>query len=537
MMAAGNVEGGPGMPLSELIRDLPVESTSAGADALETIVVSGVTHDSRRVTPGDLFVAWQGERFDGTRFAPQAMEAGAVAVLGPAAATRPTGLPADAPWLTTTADPHRLLAPLASRVHAHPDRELVTAGVTGTNGKSTVATLLAEIFDADSQPAGLVGSLGYRLGTRFFDRGRTTPEASDLFHLLRQMADDGAEALAMEVSSHALALGRVAGMGFDLAVFTNLSRDHMDFHEGFEDYFQAKRKLFNMLKPAGAGRGGAAAVPAEDPYGVRIADELRQRGDRVLTWGEAEGDVHVLSLNLHEAGIRCLLATPRGDLPVDSRLLGRFNLLNVLAAVAAAEALELPREAIQEGIGRLLPLPGRMQPVAAGQGFPVYVDYCHTPQALEAALGSVRELADRRVIVVFGCGGDRDAGKRPMMGKVAGELAELPILTSDNPRTEDPMKILRMVEEGVRESGNPDYRVIPDRREAIRLAMELADDRSLVLIAGKGDEPIQIVGSEELPFFDYDEAVKAWELMQVEDDPGTAPTADPAANPARGSAA
>ncbi len=505
-----------GMKLPDLLRELPVgaEGSGLGSGAVADVRIRGVAHDSRRVAPGDLFVAWKGEHFDGTEFAGQAVEAGAVAVVAPEGSPRPEGLPAGVPWLTTSADPHRLLAPLASRAYRHPDREMLMAGVTGTNGKSTVSTLLAAIFEAADVSAGVVGSLGYRLGTRFYDRGRTTPEASDLFRILRVMREAGAGAVAMEVSSHALALGRVAGLRFDLAVFTNLSRDHMDFHADFEDYFQAKRRLFDMLK-----EGGAAAINVEDPYGARIAEELTagtkgQRGDRVVTWGQDEGDVHLLSHHFHEAGIRARLATPRGELDVESRLLGRFNLLNVLAAVAGGEALDLDREAIRDGIGSLQPLPGRMQPVVAGQAFPVYVDYCHTPQALEAALTSLRELSDRRIVVVFGCGGDRDAGKRPIMGKLAGELADLPILTSDNPRTEDPLKIIRMVKEGVEESGNEAFRVVPDRREAIRLAMELADEDSLVLIAGKGDEPIQIVGSRELPFFDHDEAVKALELRR-----------------------
>jgi UDP-N-acetylmuramoyl-L-alanyl-D-glutamate--2,6-diaminopimelate ligase len=499
------------MKLRRLIEGLGVAGMDpAGGDP----EVTGIVHDSRRAAPGVVFVAWEGARFDGTAFAANAATAGAVAVLAPESSPRPQGVPAVVPWLTA-ADPHRLLAPLADRLHGHPHRELLTAGVTGTNGKSTVSTLLASVFDAAGLPSGLFGSLGYRLGTRLFERGRTTPEASDLFRLLRVMRDEGAEAVAMEVSSHALALGRVAGMGFDLAVFTNLTRDHMDFHADFEDYFQAKKRLFGMLKAEGRTTAtGMAAVNADDPYGARLAAELPAA--QVLTWGEREGDVRPLSADLHTRGMALRLATPRGELAVDSPLLGRFNLLNVLAAVAGAEALGIAPEAIRRGIADVMPLPGRMQPVEAGQPFPVYVDYSHTPQALEAALQAVRELAARRVLVVFGCGGDRDAGKRPLMGRIAGELAEIPILTSDNPRTEDPNKILDEVEAGVRESGNGSYRVVADRREAIRLAMELADEGSLVLIAGKGDEPVQIVGGEELPFFDYDEAVKALETKYGE---------------------
>lgn len=490
------------MRLGELMAELPVEGADeAGVD------VTGVAHDSRRVAPGDLFVAWRGERFDGTDFAAQAMDSGAVAVLAPEGAQRPEGVPADLPWLHA-ADPHRLLAPLSARLYRHPDRELITAGVTGTNGKSTVATLLAEILEAAGHPAGLLGSLGYRYGGKLYQKGRTTPEASDLYRLLRTMRDHGAASLAMEVSSHALALGRVDGMAFDLAVFTNLSRDHLDFHADMEDYFQAKRQLFLRLKDEGAlAHPGRAAINSDDEHGRRLIDELP--ADRVVTWGEETGDVHVVDADLDETGIRARFTTPRGELAVESLLLGHFNLLNLLAAVAGAEALELDPSSVRDGIARLRPLPGRMQPVKAGQPFPVFVDYCHTPLALEAALKSLRRLSGRRLVVVFGCGGDRDRGKRPQMGRIAGDCAELPILTSDNPRTEDPQRILDEVEVGVKESGNEAYRVVVDRREAIALAMELADEDSLVLIAGKGDEPIQVVGTRELPFYDHDEAVKA----------------------------
>jgi UDP-N-acetylmuramoyl-L-alanyl-D-glutamate--2,6-diaminopimelate ligase len=306
----------------------------------------------------------------------------------------------------------------------------------------------------------------------------------------------------MEVSAHALSLGRIEGTGFDVAAFTNLTRDHFDFYAGFEDYYQAKRKLFDMLKP-----GRRAAVNRDDPWGARLAGEL----PAVVTFGEREGDVHPLEVTLDERGIRGGLATPRGALAFESQLLGRFNLLNLLAAVAAAECLELPHAAVAEGIARQRPLLGRMEPVDRGQPFPVFVDYSHTDQALAAALGSLRELSDKRLIVVFGCGGERDQGKRPLMGKVAGEMADLPILTSDNPRTEDPHKIIAEVEAGVKESGNGEYRVVVDRREAIRLAVELADARTAVLIAGKGDEPIQVIGDEEHPFYDFDEVSKALE--------------------------
>lgn len=507
------------MRLSRLIEGLPV-----AGDPSPDPEVAGVAHDSRRVAEGDLFVAWRGSRFDAAEFAPAAVARGAVAVLaaerarperdidfGAAGAGAGNLGVAGVPWLTA-ADPHALLAPLAARVYRHPDRELVLAGVTGTNGKSTVAALTARVLEAEGRPAGLIGTLG----TRFRDLqeclGRTTPEASDVFRVLRRMRDAGARAVAMEVSSHALALGRVEGARFDLAVFTNLTRDHFDFHAGFEDYFAAKRSLFSMLK-----EGGAAAVNVDDAYGRRLAAELPQ----AVTFG-AGAAVRVESAVLRADGTRAEIATPRGRFAVSSPLVGRFNLDNLLAAAAGGFALGLPHEAIAAGLAAQPPLPGRMEPVDRGQPFPVVVDYAHTPAALEAALRSLAELngepargggGSREVVVVFGCGGDRDPGKRPLMGRIAGGLAAVVVATSDNPRTEDPLAILAAVEEGILESGNRRYEIVPDRRDAIRRAIELAGElggeRSAVLIAGKGAEAVQMIGTGSVPFYDRDEAAAA----------------------------
>ena len=499
------------MRLAELIEGLPIDRRQPPPDAAAAPpdpsrpgagnpAVTGVTHDSRQVAPGDLFVGWRGARHDGADHARPAVAAGAVAALVTTGSPCPEEI--EVPWLTAD-DPHALLAPLAARAYGHPERELLLAGVTGTNGKSTVATLLTRLLDTSGRTCGLFGSLGYFLGEHRYLKGRTTPEGSDFFRLLRRMRRDGADAVAMEVSSHALSLGRIEGVELDVAVFTNLSRDHFDFYEGYEDYFQAKRRLFHKLRD-----GARASINREDPYGVRLIEEL---GERAVTWGERGGDVTPASVELDERGIRGTLATPRGELAFASPLLGHFNLLNLLAAVAAAEALELPHEAVAEGIARQKPLLGRMEPVERGQPFPVYVDYSHTDQALEAALRSLRELSDRRIVVVFGCGGDKDPGKRPLMGRVAGELADVPIVTSDNPRTEDPLAIIAAVEEGLKLSGNAAYRVVPDRREAIETAVAMADEETMVLVAGKGDEPIQVIGRTEHPFYDFDEVIKALE--------------------------
>ncbi len=394
------------MRLSELLRGLPVDPIAGDSHA--DLEVTGVAHDSRTVERGDLFVAVPGERFDGRAFAAAAVARGAIAVVGQEPGAAAATL--DIPWLVT-ADPRSMLGPLAARVYDHPDGELILAGVTGTNGKSTVATLLAAIFEAAGRAAGFLGTLGYRFRDRGYAGGHTTPEASDLFRTLRRMRQDGAEAVAMEVSSHALAMGRVEGASFDAAVFTNLTRDHLDYHRDFEEYFAAKRKLFDHLKP-----GGRSAVNVDDPYGRRLAAELPD----ALTFGEG-GDVAARAVELSTAGIRGTLATPRGDLSFFSPLLGRYNLWNLLAAAAAAEVLELPHAAVARAFAAQRPVPGRMEPVDRGQPFPVFVDYAHTPAALEAALRSAREVVGGgKVAVVFGCGGDRDPGKRPLMGKVAG---------------------------------------------------------------------------------------------------------------------
>jgi UDP-N-acetylmuramoyl-L-alanyl-D-glutamate--2,6-diaminopimelate ligase len=485
------------MRLSELVRGLAISG-----DPRADPEVTGVTHDSRTVAPGDLFVAFAGQRYDGRAFAAAAVAKGAVAVVGPESGE---AIPSPSvPWLTT-ADPRAVLGPLAARAYGHPERELILAGVTGTNGKSTVATLLTAILDAAGHPAGFLGTLGYRFHEHEYAGGHTTPEASDLFRILRRMRDDGATAVAMEVSSHALAMGRVAGAEFDTAVFTNLTRDHLDYHKDFDDYFAAKRKLFDLLKP-----GARPAVNVDDHYGRQLAAEMPD----ALTFGE-RGEVSARDVAVTATGTHGILLTPRGEVPFTSSLLGRYNLSNLLAAAAGAETLGLPQDAVVTAFAGQQPVPGRMEPVVRGQPFPVFVDYAHTDAALDAALRSAREIAaGGKVAVVFGCGGDRDRGKRPLMGKVAGDLADLVIATSDNPRSEDPLAILAAVEEGLRQSGNTGYRLVPDRREAIRQALAAAGAGWVVLVAGKGHEREQIVGTERLPFSDLEEIGKALEERQ-----------------------
>lgn len=463
--------------------------------------VFGVRHDSRAVEPGELFVTWSGAKFDGRLFAGQAIERGAVAVL--ADRPRPAETPREIPWLEA-ADPRALLGDFAAPLYGHPDRALTLIGVTGTNGKSTVVELCANILEAAGLPCGRIGTLGYTFaGEDLQPAGRTTPEASDLFRLLAGMRDRGARAAAMEVSSHALVQGRVKGARFDVGVFTNLTRDHLDFHGDFESYYAAKRRLFDVLKP-----GGHGVANLDDAYGRRLAEEL----GLTHTFGSSGSGaaVHPAGVDLDGEGMRGALATPRGKVPFRSPLLGRYNLSNLLAAAAAAEALALPFDAVARGIAATLPLAGRMDAVRAGQPFLAVVDYAHTDAALGAAIRSLRELTGTKVVVVFGCGGDRDPGKRPMMGRVAGDLADLPIATSDNPRSEDPLAILSAVEDGLKASTNRNYRIVPDRREAIRRAVTVAMGGGWsVLVAGKGHENEQIVGNQRLPFSDRNELERA----------------------------
>ncbi|MEO8275561.1 MAG: UDP-N-acetylmuramoyl-L-alanyl-D-glutamate--2,6-diaminopimelate ligase [Thermoanaerobaculia bacterium] len=462
--------------------------------------VFGVRHDSRTVEPGELFVTWSGAKFDGRLFAGQAAERGAVAII--ADRDRPADAIGDIPWLRAT-DPRAILGDLAAPAYGHPDRDLKLIGVTGTNGKSTVVELCAAILEAAGFPCGRIGTLGYRfagddLGGVSNGRTteRTTPEASDFFRLLAAMRDRGARAVAIEVSSHALVQGRVKGASFDAALFTNLTRDHLDFHGDLETYFGAKRQLFDLLKP-----GGVGVVNVDDSYGRRIASELTIEWTFGSTGSGAA--IRPAGVELDGEGIRGNIATPGGAIPFRSSLLGRYNLSNLLAAAAAALALGLPPEAVTQGFARTRPLAGRMEAVRAGQSFLAVVDYAHTDAALGAAIRSLRELTGTKVAVVFGCGGDRDPGKRPVMGKVAGDLADLPIATSDNPRSEDPLAILAAVEEGLKASANRNYRIVPDRREAIRRAVGVATAGGWsVLVAGKGHESEQIVGTQRIPFSD-----------------------------------
>jgi UDP-N-acetylmuramoyl-L-alanyl-D-glutamate--2,6-diaminopimelate ligase len=372
-------------------------------------------------------------------------------------------------------------------------------GVTGTNGKTTTAYLIASIFEAARVPCGLLGTVAYRIGREVKEATRTTPESPDVQQLLREMVDRGCGACAMEVSSHALALARVDAMTFSAAVFTNLTRDHLDFHPNMEAYFQAKRRLFEMLS-----RDAPSLINVDDPRGA----SLMGAGGRPVTYGiNRPADISPGPLSFSLEGLAFDVRTPRGTLEVRSKLVGRPNVYNILAAVATATALDLTFDAIERGLTSLAGVPGRFEVVSTSTDeVTVVVDYAHTDDALRNLLETARPLARGRIITVFGCGGDRDRTKRPLMGAVAGRLSDLIVITSDNPRSEDPERIIEEIQRGITpdtlRDGRPRLLAIVDRREVIARAVELARAGDLVLVAGKGHEKYQVIGDRSLPFDD-----------------------------------
>jgi UDP-N-acetylmuramoyl-L-alanyl-D-glutamate--2,6-diaminopimelate ligase len=496
--------------LHELLTDLREPPSAAEGDL--NVDVASLATDSRAVRPGALFFALPGARTDGRRFVSQALERGAVAVAAPDLLDAPSGVARIAlPSI------ERSLGEIAARFYDHPTRKLFLLGVTGTNGKTTVTHLLEAIWKRAGFRPGLIGTIYYRLGEQAWPAPLTTPQAVELQRLLAQMVEAGATHVVMEVSSHALALERVSACDWNGALFTNLTRDHLDFHRDMENYFAAKQRLFAELLPRSAKHDRFAVVNRDDPFGRRVIETAR---DRVVTFGHGDdADVAPLEVERSLAGLKGEIRIRDERIPISSTLVGDAHLENILAAAAAAWAQGIPRAAIAEGIAQCRGIPGRMERVDDGGPFAVLVDYAHTPDALERAVRILRGIAEGRLIVVFGCGGDRDRGKRPLMGEATARIADIVIATSDNPRSEDPLKILHEIERGIVEAGlDPiqesaarredasGYLVIPDRRRAIHLAIEIARPSDVVLIAGKGHETYQIVGAERHPFDDREEA-------------------------------
>jgi len=480
--------------------------------------ISGLTCDSRRVLPGCLFFALPGTAADGHRFIPAAVRSGATAVVLEDADCAPQGIP----WVRV-ADGRAAMAIMAAEFYGNPTLKLPLVGITGTNGKTTTTYLIEAILAAADMPAAVLGTISYRFGTTQIEASHTTPESTELQAAFRQLADAGARAFVMEVSSHALEQKRVDGCHFDVAVFSNLTRDHLDYHKTMDSYLESKLRLFSeLLQPTADKPQRRAAINMDDPYGAVIAG---QAACPVITYGiDFRGDVQAVDVVSSVGGLSGTLVTPGGRVPFASRLMGRFNLSNILAAASAGIALDLPLEAIRAGIEGHTTVPGRMERVDNTHGVTLLVDYAHTGDALENVLSTLKELASARIITVFGCGGDRDPGKRPIMGRTAARMSDLAIVTSDNPRTEDPLAILAQVRDGITPLGIREYApeelsggfsekgfvMLENRHAAIRLAVRLARPGDIVLLAGKGHEDYQIIGRTKHHFDDREEAAQAF---------------------------
>ncbi len=485
------------MKLRELLRGVDVRSSSGELER----EIATVTADSRLVTKNAMFVAIPGLQTDGARFIGQAVEKGATAVCaGNFGSVEGRGR------LFTSVevdDPRAALALIAANFHGRPTDKLSIVGVTGTSGKTTTTKMIESVFDATGEPAGLIGTIEYRSGDERLSADRTTPDAVVLQEWFAKMAGAGVKRAVMEVSSHALALKRTYGIHFAAVVFTNLSRDHFDFHQNFEDYFAAKRLLFDQIDQSRR----TAIVNADDVYGRRLAADLPEAA--VMFGRSAAAEIRPYEdFEISVRGLHGRVRTPWGGVRVESSLLGLPNLYNWLGAIGAALAVGIPVGHVEEGIRNLQSVRGRFERVAVSDRLPaVIVDYAHKPDALEKLLHAVRDLAPgKRVVLVFGCGGDRDRGKRPQMGAIAGHLADYCILTSDNPRLEDPEQILDDIEGGMADVDRAKFARITDRREAISRAIAAASENDVIVIAGKGHESYQVVGDQVRHLDDREEA-------------------------------
>lgn len=458
--------------------------------------ISSVCCDSRRVIPGALFFALHGAKDDGHRFVSDAVHRGAVAIAS-SQPHPPENVPANVAWIQV-ADPRKALALVSANFYAHPAKALQLVGITGTNGKTTTAFLVDSILRAAGHKAGLFGTVLYKTPRGEYPAPNTTPESVDLQRLLAEIRDAGGTAATLEISSHSLALDRVWGCPFAVAVFTNLTRDHLDYHKTLDDYFAAKRRLFDGT---GAGAPRISALNTDDPRGRELLDSARAAGRRTLSYGLENGaQVTTKKFALSFIGLSFTAQTPSGNIEIHSPFVARINVYNILAAIAAALALEIPPDKIAVGISALHRVPGRFERVDLGQPFLVIIDYAHTHDAFQTLIETTRELnPGGRVITLFGCGGGKDRTKRPLMGEVAGSLSDLVVLTSDNPRTEDPIRIMNDVIVGLQKA-NANFIIEQDRETAIEHAIDSAKTGDVILLCGKGHENYQILADRTLEF-------------------------------------
>jgi UDP-N-acetylmuramoyl-L-alanyl-D-glutamate--2,6-diaminopimelate ligase len=486
------------MKLEQLIAVLDQREVRGPQD----MEVHDIVYDSRRVQPGDLFVAVRGEHTDGHRYIASADEKGAVAVVVDREDVHGTGT------TIRVSDSRKALALLSAQWYGRPADRLRLLGITGTDGKTTTSFLLRSLLQSAGYQVGLIGTVITSFGEKELPSQYTTPEALELHGMMAQMVSQGSDFVVMEVSSHALALDRVLGIPFEMGIFTNLSRDHLDFHGDFQHYREAKASLFQRLQ----GPKARAVINLDDPHAQFMMDRTEVP---IITFSmEGKADVSLSRATLTTEASEIEASTPQGPIHFRSHLLGRYNVINALAAMAAGIALELPREVIRAGLERVNGVDGRFETVETGRGFSVIIDYAHTPQALARLLSAIRELSPGRVLVVFGCGGDRDRGKRSQMGSLATKMADVVILTTDNPRSEEPLEILREVEQGVTPGST--YEVVPDRRQAIRRGLILAQPGDVLAVAGRGHEQSQIFADQRIPFLDRSVILEELDRLKAE---------------------
>lgn len=506
------------MKFSTLCGGVQTLSISTGCDP----DISSLSYDSRRVSPGGLFFALPGAVVDGHNFIDAACSAGSAALVVEDAAAVPENIP-----YAVVPDARLALSLMADIFYGKPSLDVPVIGITGTNGKTTTTFLVEAMLEKAGLPAAVLGTISYRFGDHVIPAPHTTPESADLQQTLRDLVDHGAKSVVMEVSSHALEQRRVDGCRYDVGIFTNLTPEHLDYHGTMEGYFASKARLFSeLLQPTHDKPVRHGVVNIDDPYGKRI---VAASAAPVITFGlSEEAMVRALDVDFSVAGIAARVVTPLGEIRVKSRMLGRFNLYNILGAVAAGVALRLPVEAIEYGVSHHKTVAGRVERVDNDRGITVLVDYAHTGDALDNVLRTVKEIATARIITVFGCGGDRDRTKRPVMGKIAAELSDLAIVTSDNPRTEDPEAIIREIRVGIESLGLQEYALdeltngfsgkgftsVVSRREAIRLAVRVARPGDVVVLAGKGHEDYQIIGKVKHHFDDREEAANAMRELE-----------------------
>lgn len=479
------------MKLAEIIKTVKPLAVEGRLDQ----EISGITYDSRRVMPGNLFVAFRGERTDGHSFVEAAIDRGASAVV----LERDTAFNPRATRIKVS-DARRSMAQVSAQFYNHPSQNLKVVGVTGTNGKTTTAFMVRAILEMAEMPCGLLGTVQYQIGQRVIPAARTTPESVEIQEMMSEMLRAGCAGVSMEVSSHALDQSRVAAVDFDVAVFTNLSQDHLDYHRTMKNYFESKAKLFSALGTVR--KAGRAVVNADNAYGRELIKRLGG-DDAVLSYGvSTDAVIRTEDVRVSAEGGYFVVHTPQGSIPMSLPLIGRYNVSNALAAIGASLALGIDLGTIEAALAQFRAVPGRVESVNVDEEFRILIDYAHTADALRNVLITVGELTRGRLILVFGCGGDRDKGKREPMGQAACELADFSILTNDNPRTEDPQEILKQIEEAFPAGARRHYQVIEDRREAIERALDIARPGDTVLIAGKGHETYQEFADTVVPFND-----------------------------------